>query len=82
MIGTDFPRIKGIGPKTGLKLIKEYSTIEAVCEAKGKDIPDRLDEIREVFQSPLLRLMMIFSNKGMSTLKASKNSQSKIGNFH
>ena len=52
MIGTDFhPGIKGIGPKTGLKLIKEYSTIEAVCEAKGKDIPDRLDEIREVFRN-------------------------------
>ena len=52
MIGTDFhPGIKGIGPKTGLKLIKEYSTIEAVCEAKGKDISDRLDEIREVFRN-------------------------------
>ncbi len=50
MIGTDFhPGIKGIGPKTGLKLIKEFGTIEAVCEAKGKEIPDRLDEIRHIF---------------------------------
>jgi flap endonuclease-1 len=52
MIGTDFhPGIKGIGPKTGLKLIKEYGTIEAVCSAKDKDVPERLDEIREVFRN-------------------------------
>jgi flap endonuclease-1 len=50
MIGTDFhPGIKGIGPKTGLKLIREHKTIEAVCEAKGKELPQRLDEIREIF---------------------------------
>jgi flap endonuclease-1 len=50
MVGTDFhPGIRGIGPKTGLKLIKEHGTIEAVCEAKEKDIPERLDEIRELF---------------------------------
>ncbi len=52
MIGTDFhPGIKGIGPKTGLKLIKEFSTIEAVCSAKDKPVPERLDEIREVFRN-------------------------------
>ena len=50
MIGTDYhPGVKGIGPKTGLKLIKQHGTIEAVCEAKGKDVPERLDEIREIF---------------------------------
>jgi len=36
MIGTDFhPGIKGIGPKTGLKLIREHGTLEAVAEARG-----------------------------------------------
>ena len=50
MTGTDYhPGVKGIGPKTGLKLIKQHGTIEAVCEAKGKDVPERLDEIREIF---------------------------------
>ena len=50
MVGTDFhPGIRGIGPKTGLKLIKEFGTIEGVCEAKDKEIPARLDEIRELF---------------------------------
>ncbi len=50
MIGTDYhPGISGIGPKTGMKLIKEHGTLEAVCLAKEKDIPKRLDEIREIF---------------------------------
>ena len=50
MVGTDFhPGIRGIGPKTGLKLIKEHGTIEAVCEAKEKEVPERLEEIRELF---------------------------------
>lgn len=50
MIGTDFhPGIPGIGPKTGLKLIKQYSTIERICEEKGKEIPENLDLIRKVF---------------------------------
>ena len=50
MIGTDFhPGIKGIGPKTGLKLIKAHGAIEEICAQKDKEIPERLDEIREVF---------------------------------
>ena len=50
MIGTDFhPGIKGIGPKTGLKLIKEFENIESICEAKQKDVPDKISEIREIF---------------------------------
>jgi len=52
MIGTDFhPGIKGVGPKTGLKLIKEFDNIEAICEAKEKEVPERLDEIREIFMN-------------------------------
>ena len=50
MIGTDFhPGLKGIGPKTGIKLIKSLGTIEAICEEKGKEVPERLNEIREIF---------------------------------
>ena len=52
MIGTDFhPGIRGIGPKTGLKLIKLHGNIETICEVKGKDVPERLDEIREIFHN-------------------------------
>ena len=50
MIGTDFhPGIRGIGPKTGLKLIREHGTLEAVAEAREFEVPKRLDEIRSLF---------------------------------
>lgn len=52
MIGTDFhPGIKGIGPKTGIKLIKEHGSIETICQVKDKEVPERLDEIREIFHN-------------------------------
>ena len=50
MIGTDFhPGIRGIGPKTGLKLIKLHGSIEEICAVKDKQVPERLDEIRDIF---------------------------------
>ena len=50
MIGTDFhPGIKGIGPKTGLKLIKKHGTMEEVSIAKEFDLPENLEEIRALF---------------------------------
>ena len=50
MIGTDFhPGIRGIGPKTGLKLIKKHGHIEAICEVKGIEPPTDLDLIRRIF---------------------------------
>jgi flap endonuclease-1 len=50
MVGTDFhPGIKGIGPKTGLKLMKKHGTMEAVAEAKGFELPGNLDGIRSLF---------------------------------
>ena len=52
MIGTDFhPGIKGIGPKTGLKLIKKFGTLEEVCKEKNHDIPHNINEIREIFHN-------------------------------
>jgi len=50
MIGTDFhPGIKGIGPKTGLKLIKEHGTMEAVAEVKEFEMPKDIETIRGLF---------------------------------
>ena len=50
MVGTDFhPGIRGIGPKTGLKQIQKHGTMEAVAEAKGFDLPERLEDIRSLF---------------------------------
>lgn len=52
MIGTDFhPGIKGIGPKTGLKLIKKHVTLEEVCKIKGHEVPKNIDEIRDIFHN-------------------------------
>ncbi len=53
LIGTDYnPRIKGIGPKTALKLIKKYGTIEQVIDAKNLSIDFPYDEIRKIFLEP------------------------------
>lgn len=49
LIGTDFnPGIKGIGPKKGLKLIKEHGNIEKVLAHINKDIPE-YQEVRDIF---------------------------------
>lgn len=51
LIGTDYnpEGVKGIGPKTALKLIKEYGRIEAI---KLEKIPENFLEIRELFLKP------------------------------
>ena len=50
MIGTDFhPGIKGIGPKSALKLIKKCGTIEDIAKEKHFHVPEKLDEIRNIF---------------------------------
>ena len=33
------------------KRIKEFDNIEAICGAKEKEVPERLDEIREIFMN-------------------------------
>lgn len=49
LIGTDFnPGIRGIGPKKGLKYIKEFGDLEHVLPHIGKEIPD-YEEIRAIF---------------------------------
>ncbi|MEM4246081.1 MAG: flap structure-specific endonuclease, partial [Candidatus Bathyarchaeia archaeon] len=54
LVGTDFnPNgVKGIGPKTALKLIKEYGSLEGVSEAKGLTLPENFRQVREIFLSP------------------------------
>ena len=55
LIGTDFnPNgIKGLGPKTALKLIKQYGTLEnALPNIKNASFPVEPNCIREVFLHP------------------------------
>jgi flap endonuclease-1 len=55
LIGTDYnpDGIKGLGPKTALKLIKEHGTIEHVLpHIKNADFPAEPQKIREIFLNP------------------------------
>lgn len=55
LIGTDFnpDGVKGLGPKTALKLVKEYGTLEkALPHIKEADFPAEPQRIREIFLNP------------------------------
>lgn len=55
LIGTDFnpDGIKGLGPKTALKLIKEHGTLEAALpHIKNATFPVEPSQIREIFLHP------------------------------
>ncbi|MEM2968213.1 MAG: flap endonuclease-1, partial [Candidatus Bathyarchaeia archaeon] len=55
LIGTDFnpDGIKGLGPKTALKLIKEHGTLEkALPHIKNPEFPHPPEKIREIFLQP------------------------------
>jgi flap endonuclease-1 len=55
-IGTDFnKKIKGIGPKTALKLVKKYDNYKDIIkelESKGKKIDFDFKEIENIFYNP------------------------------
>ena len=58
LIGTDFnpDGIKGLGPKTALKLIKEHGTLEnALPHIKNAEFPHPPQQIREIFMHPEVR---------------------------
>jgi flap endonuclease-1 len=55
LIGTDFnpDGVKGMGPKTALKLIKKYGSLEnALSELKDVEFPVKPEFIREIFLRP------------------------------
>ncbi len=55
LIGTDFnpDGVKGIGPKTALKLIKQYGTLgNALPHIENVTFADKIGEIREIFLHP------------------------------
>jgi flap endonuclease-1 len=55
LIGTDFnpDGIEGLGPKTALKLIREYGTLEnALPHIKNAEFPVEPQKIREIFLNP------------------------------
>jgi flap endonuclease-1 len=55
LVGTDYNPggIKGIGPKTALKLIKQHGSINnALPHIKNADFPHPVEEIKELFVNP------------------------------
>lgn len=55
IMGTDFNEgVKGIGPKKGLKLIREFGSGKAAIEAKKLDIPS-FDAVRKIFLEPQVK---------------------------
>jgi flap endonuclease-1 len=55
LIGTDFnpEGFKGIGPKSALKLVREYGKLEGIAEMnKEVVLPPELDRIRDIFLNP------------------------------
>jgi flap endonuclease-1 len=58
LIGTDFnpDGVKGLGPKTALKLIREHETLEnALPHLKNAEFPADPQKIREIFLHPKVR---------------------------
>jgi flap endonuclease-1 len=53
LVGTDFNEgVKGVGPKTALKLLKIHGDIERLPERYTDQLPENIDELRRVFLNP------------------------------
>jgi flap endonuclease-1 len=53
LVGTDFnDGIKGVGPKTALKLVKEHGRIEDMPPDIREKMPDTIDAIRDLYLNP------------------------------
>ncbi len=55
LVGTDFNQgIKGVGPKTALKLIKKHATLEKLPSEYREQLPKETQEIRNLFLNPTI----------------------------
>ena len=53
LVGTDFNSgIRGVGPKTGLKLIKNYGNLENLPSEYQDRLPSEAEEVRNIFLQP------------------------------
>lgn len=53
LVGTDFnDGIKGVGPKTALKLVREHGRIEDMPPGIRDKLPDTVDRIRDLYLNP------------------------------
>jgi flap endonuclease-1 len=53
LVGTDFNEgVRGIGPKKGLKLIREFGSLERIAEGGSVRVPEEFEQVREIFLEP------------------------------
>ncbi len=54
LVGTDYnpDGVKGVGPKTALKLLKERESLDNIDQTIKESLPANLQEIRELFLNP------------------------------
>jgi len=53
LIGTDFnPGVRGVGPKTAVRLLREYHSLSSLPSDVRQSLPDNVDAIREFFLHP------------------------------
>jgi flap endonuclease-1 len=56
LVGTDFNQgVRGVGPKTALKLIKSYGKLERLPEQFKSQLPNNIQELRRIFLDPNVR---------------------------
>ncbi len=55
LVGTDFNAgIRGVGPKTALRLIKAHGTLESLADPYRSQLPEDFDELRKIFLDPVV----------------------------
>lgn len=55
LVGTDFNSgVKGVGPKTALRLIRTHGRLEELPENYRNHLPTNIDELRQIFLQPLV----------------------------
>ena len=53
LVGTDYsPQVKGVGPKTALKIIKEYGSLESAVEKGVVELEFDYNAVRKLFLNP------------------------------
>jgi flap endonuclease-1 len=53
LVGTDFNQgLKGIGPKTALKLVREHGRLEEMPEEVASRLPEEFNQIRQIYLEP------------------------------
>ncbi|MFW6110541.1 MAG: flap endonuclease-1 [Thermoproteota archaeon] len=64
LMGTDYnPGVRGIGPKTGLKLIKEYGRIEKLPLDVYSEVTEQYKTLRQIFLKPEVTMNYSLSQK-------------------